>query len=87
MQCRSHTFVRDILSGAQLNNSGVWENQSVHKALRNGLVSLMDTRNNEAEADSSTSMQSKDISDPFHMPQPRLNGYVRIKFKQRCFQR
>lgn len=47
----------------------------------------MDTKNNEAEADSSTSMQSKDISDPFHMPEPRLKGYVRIKFKQRCFQR
>lgn len=47
----------------------------------------MDTRNNKAEADSSTSMKSKDISDPFRMLQPRLKGYVRIKFKQRCLQR
>lgn len=47
----------------------------------------MNTKNNKAEADNSTSVKSKDISDPFHMPQPRLKGYVRIKFKQRCFQR
>lgn len=45
----------------------------------------MDTRNNEAEADSSTSMQSNDISGPFHMPQPRLKGYVRIKLKTKMF--
>lgn len=51
------------------------------------MVSLMDPRNNEAEANSSTSIQSKDTSDLFHMPQPRLKDYGRIKFKQKCFQR
>lgn len=47
----------------------------------------MNTKNGKAEADSSTNMKSEDISEPFHMPQPRLKGYVRIKLKQRCFQR
>lgn len=47
----------------------------------------MDPRNNEAETDSSTNVLSEDTSDLLHMPEPRLKGYGRIKFKQRCFQR
>lgn len=56
-------------------------------SIKDRLVSVMDPRKKEAEANSSMNILSEDTSDLLHMPQPRLKGYGRIKFKQKCFQR